>query len=225
MSQAERRVAVVTLEGRGDLPFLPLREVPLVLHVVATLAPLRALGLLDGVVVTADADQVGRARALLAEAASGVVLDAGRWWADIAAGTAGAGPLLLVDPLCPLVPQAFVAELATSAVSATGTAGPAARAAYRPVTDTLKDVVDDRIVGTLDRDGYAVITSPVLLPAGVGPVPSHDYGALVARLRERGPVELVEAPSLGRRVGDAASVLLLECADDLAHEAAGVTDR
>jgi hypothetical protein len=45
--------------------------------------------------------------------------------------------------------------------------------------------------------------------------------ALVAWLRERGPVELVTAPSLARRVDDASAVNLLECVDELRRQVTG----
>jgi hypothetical protein len=54
-----------------------------------------------------------------------------------------------------------------------------------------------------------------------------DFARLAAWLRARGPVELVRAPSLARRVDDASAVNLLECVDELARRVRrepGLTD-
>ena len=84
----------------------------------------------------------------------------------------------------------------------------------RPVTDTVK-VVDDGVVGeTLDRDRLVTIVSPVVLPpavvAALDGLPTTDFVALVAGLRRRYPVELVEAPATARRVGSEEDLRVLE---------------
>jgi hypothetical protein len=91
------------------------------------------------------------------------------------------------------------------------------------VTDTVKTVVDERIHGTIDREGLAALIAPVLVAAPVlhGAVvagdepPLADFGELLGWLRARGPVELVKGPSLARRVDDASAVNLLECVDEV----------
>lgn len=119
----------------------------------------------------------------------------------------GPGAVLLHDPLCPLVGVGVLAE-----VLERGLAGDRAVVACRPVTDTLKRVVDGRIEGTVDRDALAVAASPVFVPASrPGPVPMGDIAATVAWLRSWGPVELWTAPASARRVDDAAAVTVLAC--------------
>jgi hypothetical protein len=93
--------------------------------------------------------------------------------------------------------------------------------AIRPVTDTIKTVIDERIVDTLDRDRFGIVASPVVFDhdgEGDRPVPTEDFAALAGWLRERGPVRLRTAPPLGRRVDDCSAVNLLECMDEMAHE-------
>lgn len=118
-------------------------------------------------------------------------------------------PLVLHDPLCPMTPPDFIAACVERAVEhACVVVG------VRPVTDTVK-VVDDGVVGeTLDRGRLVAVASPVVLPAEVvaalGGLPSTDFVALVAALRRRYPVELVEAPASARRVGSEEDVRVLE---------------
>jgi len=56
--------------------------------------------------------------------------------------------------------------------------------------------------------------SPVVLPASVvaalGELPSTDFVELVAHLRRRYPVELVEAPPAARRIGSVEDLRVLE---------------
>jgi len=84
----------------------------------------------------------------------------------------------------------------------------------RPVTDTVK-VVEDGVVGaTVDRDGLVAVASPVVLPPAVlealDEPPATDFLALVAALRRRFPVELVEAPPAARRIGSVEDLRVLE---------------
>ena len=141
------------------------------------------------------------------------IVVAEEWWAAVRAtpGTA----LLLHDALCPLASSEFLADVARRTREQISMVG------YRPVTDTVKTAVDGAIQGTIDREGLAAITTPVLLAAAVlgdGEPPISDVVALVAWLRERGTVELVTAPSLARRVDDASAVNLLECVDELSRQ-------
>ena len=57
---------------------------------------------------------------------------------------------------------------------------------------------------------------PALLGDGGAP-PVDDFATLVTWLRDRGEVELVRAPSLGRRVEHARAVHLLEHVDEVGH--------
>ena len=197
-------VGVVPLEGRGDLPFVTLHGEPLLLHAVRAV-----LGAgLGAVVVTGEADQRTRARELLAAAAGVEVVAPSHWWADVS----GHQSVLLADPLCPLVPSSFLAEVLAAATGEEAVAG------YRPVTDTVKTVVDDHVEGTLDRATLAVVTSPVVMPGAAvsaEPPPVRDVGRLAAWLRGRTGLMLVEAPPLARRVGDEAAVRVLECLEEL----------
>ena len=129
------------------------------------------------------------------------------WWA--AAGTERA--LLVHDALCPLASAEFLTSMA-------GHSGPGSVVAFRPVTDTVKTAVDGAIQGTIDRESLAAVTSPVLVAAAAldGEPPLGDFARLVGWLRERGPVELVVAPAIARRVDDASAVNLLESIDELA---------
>jgi 2-C-methyl-D-erythritol 4-phosphate cytidylyltransferase len=58
----------------------------------------------------------------------------------------------------------------------------------------------------------------VVLPpdvvAALDGLPSYDFVELVAALRRRFPVELVEAPPAARRVGSTDDVLVLEALTD-----------
>jgi len=118
-------------------------------------------------------------------------------------------PFVLHDPLCPMTPPAFVAACVARAVDRGCVV-----VGVRPVTDTVK-VVEDGLVGaTLDRDGLVAVASPVVLPtevvASLDGLPATDFVALVAELRRRYPVELVEAPPEARRVGSEDDVRVLE---------------
>lgn len=204
-------VGMVPLEDRGDLPLVELHGEPMFLH------PVRALhgaAQVRRVVVTCAPGDVSRVERLVARrrlAADVVPHD--RWWSTPTAGAA----LVLCDPLCPLVPSTFVDRVVETALDG-------AAAGYRPVTDTVKTVVDERIAGTLDRDRLAVVASPVVVPAGLAGQrpPVHDFALLATWLRERGSLTLVKAPSMARRVGDESAVRVLECVDELGrrvHEA------
>lgn len=215
-------VAVVPLEGRGALPFVDLHGEALFLHAVRALLDLASV---EGrVVVTVDPDQRAGSRAALErhelDADLAVAQD---WWRS--KERSGAATVLVHDPLCPLVPTAFLDRCLQSARSGPtvpgrtdGGASSGAVVAYRPVTDTIKTVVASQITGTLDRDLFGIVTSPVVFsPTAAGLPPTRDFGELATWVRERGPVDLVKAPSLGRRVDDASAVNLLECIDELAR--------
>jgi 2-C-methyl-D-erythritol 4-phosphate cytidylyltransferase len=125
--------------------------------------------------------------------------------------------LVLHDPLCALTPVDFLADLVDrSAASAAVVVG------HRPVTDTVKEAGTGQLGATVDRSELVEVTSPVVLPAAVVEAlddgdlealvrgPAADFATIVDRLARRWPVELVEAPALGRRVRGADDLGLLE---------------
>jgi 2-C-methyl-D-erythritol 4-phosphate cytidylyltransferase len=194
-------VAVV-VAGRGDLAFATLHGEPLLAHALRT----ASAAVTAEVVVVVD-DATRRAAQDVAPAVASMTVE--EWWASRTA------PAELVhDALCPLAPASLLAEVAVAAGR-----GPAV-AAYRPVTDTVKTARDDRIEGTIDRDGLGIVVAPVLVPLEVGadgPAPPLDLARLVDWLRARTTVDLVRSPSLARRVHDLGSVALLECVDEMAR--------
>jgi 2-C-methyl-D-erythritol 4-phosphate cytidylyltransferase len=133
-------------------------------------------------------------------------VDAGTPWESL---VESGEPLVLHDPLCPMTPPAFLARCVEQSVEQACVV-----VGVRPVTDTVK-VVDAGLVGeTVDRDGLVSVASPIVLPPAVvgslDGLPSHDFVALVAELRQRYPVRLVEAPPEARRVGSEDDVRVLE---------------
>jgi hypothetical protein len=198
---------VVVAAARGGLPFEQLHGEPLLAHSLRTAAEVCS----GPVLVLVDADHdASRLRRLADRARVDIEsCEPAAWWA----GCRGAA--LLLDVLCPLLPVAFVSEVAERARRSPGIA----LVGFRPVTDTVKEVVGGKIMGTIDREGLGIVTSPVVVPVAAlgGPPPPLDAAGLVGWLRDRVPVELVRAPSRGRRVEDVASVQLLECVDEIAR--------
>jgi 2-C-methyl-D-erythritol 4-phosphate cytidylyltransferase len=139
--------------------------------------------------------------------AAGVTpIDSGTpWEALVEAGE----PFVLHDALCPMTPPAFIASCVSRALEhACVVVG------VRPVTDTVKVVVDGLVGETVDRASLVAVASPVVLPpdvvAALDGLPSYDFVELVTALRTRFPVELVDAPPAGRRVGSVDDVGVLE---------------
>ena len=206
-------VGVVPLEGRGDLPLVDLHGEPVFVHAVRALADADGI---DRVVVTTSAAHLATVRRMVLRTRAHVeVAEGPGWWP----GAAAHARIVIADPLCPLLPPGFVTQLLAE--------GPAAGAQARdpPGTDKGKTVVEQQIVGTIDRDALAIVASPVVLPghlvAGDTP-PVHDFALLAAWLRKRGGLELRKAPSMARRVGDESALRVLECLDELGrrvHEA------
>lgn len=131
-------------------------------------------------------------------------------WSAIAEAVEESGaPVVLHDSLCPMTPPAFIAECAARAY-----ASKVVVVGVRPVTDTVKTVVDRMVVDTVDREGLRTVCSPVVLPAAVAAslpaLPSVHLDVLVAMLREHFPVALVPAPAQARRVASADDVRILE---------------
>lgn len=201
------------LAGRSELAFHQLHREPLYAHA------LRALDVAVGdVEVLVDPADAARVREDARRWGVGVdVLAPDSWWRQV---VSEGRPLLVHDALCPLVTADFLATVVRRAADRPGYGV----AAVRTVTDTLKAVVDGRITETIDRDALVTVTSPVLVPeaalTGAGdrePMPVDDGAALVGWLRRRVEVDLVRAPSLGRRIEDARAVRLLESLDEVGH--------
>jgi len=212
MSSATGRARALLVVSEGpELAFQELYGVPLYSHALRAL--IEAAG---PVLVAVDDSDLRRVRA-----------EVERWQlpADVltleacwpAVGESPGGALLVHDALCPLVTSEFL----TSMVRRSWEQPTVSFVAVRAVTDTLKAVVDGHIQKTIDRDGLATVTSPLVVPnevlgesAGKRP-PLADFVAMVDWLRDRGEVQLVRAPSLGRRVENARSIHLLECMDEV----------
>jgi 2-C-methyl-D-erythritol 4-phosphate cytidylyltransferase len=120
--------------------------------------------------------------------------------------------VLVHDPCCPLVPPPHLAEVLAHARQAPSEVV----VSTRPMTDTVKSVVDGFVRATVDRDHLRVLSSPVTLPVGLlGGLPDlariADLEGLLDALRAWGaPVRWVTAPPGGRRIGSAADVAVLE---------------
>ena len=207
--------AVLAMTGRAALPFSLLHRQPLYLHALRSLAASGG----STVVVAVDPADHDRVRREVRRAGLTASVRVGAdWWPAVQAPGAG---LVVHDPLCPLVSADFVRDVRRRA----GAQPDTSFLAYRPVTDTVKTVVDDQIQGTIDREALAALVSPAVVSpslvaasVAVGEQPPvDDFARLAAWLRERGRVELVRAPSLARRVDDASAVNLLECVDELAR--------
>ncbi|MCD4533809.1 2-C-methyl-D-erythritol 4-phosphate cytidylyltransferase [Nocardioides sp. cx-169] len=204
--------AVLPLVGRGDVPFALLHRRPLHVHAVRALVELGS----HAISVLVEPHQRERVRHEVSRAAPMArVLEVDEWWKEVVAAPTG---LLVHDPLCPLASAGFLASVADEAAR-TGISA----VAFRPVTDTVKTVVEDRIQGTIDREGLAGLIAPAVVAQGVvesadGPPPLGDFGELVAWMRARGDVSLVKGPSLARRVDDTSAVNLLECVDELRRQ-------
>lgn len=128
------------------------------------------------------------------------------WEAFVDAGR----DVVLHDALCPMTSPAFItACLDLARASGSVVVG------VRPVTDTVKVVVGDRVGDTLDRESLVVVTSPLVIPANVvaqlAVRPSDDLARAVADLAAAGhAVQTLGAPAEGRRVSSVEEVRLLE---------------
>ncbi len=205
---------LLVLADRGTLPFEALHGEPLYLHALRALVeafPTEAT-------VSVDVDHELRVRAEVDAVGLPARVVAGHtWWAE--SKKLRARDLLVHDALCPLTSVQFLRDVRERAVGRPGRSF----ISFRPVTDTLKTVVNERIHDTIDREGLAVLSSPALVSASaLGRAfeancrpPLSDFTELVAWLRTMGEIELVKAPSLARRVDDPSSVNLLECLDEV----------
>jgi 2-C-methyl-D-erythritol 4-phosphate cytidylyltransferase len=206
------RHALLVLGGRSELAFRELHGEPVYAHALRAMT--EAAGPLLVEVDAADLDRVRE--------------DVRRWrlpatpllreecWEEVRLSPDRG--LVAHDAMCPLVTTAFLRSVLEQADARPDTA----LVAFRPVTDTLKAVVDGRIQQTIDRNALAAVTSPAVVPSRVlteatAMPPVDDFSVLVSWLRERGEVELVRAPSLGRRVEHARAIHLLEQLDQVGH--------
>lgn len=118
-------------------------------------------------------------------------------------------PVVLHDALCPMTPADFIASCVRRSLD-----DDAVVVATRPVTDTIKQVVDGMVGETVDRSELVSVVSPVVLPPSVVAALDHEPGsdlvALVAELARSHRVIQVEAPASARRVSSAAEIALLE---------------
>jgi 2-C-methyl-D-erythritol 4-phosphate cytidylyltransferase len=127
------------------------------------------------------------------------------------------GGLVLHDPRCPLLPAEAISHCLQALAAADGGT---AVIGVRPVTDTLKEVVDGAVVNTIDRDTLAALASPVVVGPGLldelgRRLPAAgdlaDLGTVVEVLTGLGTVLPVQVPSSARRVTDQLDIELLEC--------------
>ncbi len=212
-SGRRRRVSVdgtpavaVLMAHRGSLARAPLHRRPLFAHAVEAASAIGPVTLL--------VDDEERVPPATSELPPGTAVRTARaWWGSLDGRAA-----LLHDALCPLTPAAALVAVADRHRADPG----ASYAGFRPVTDTVKTVERDRIVGTVDRDRLAIVASPVvvasaLVEAHPEPPPLTDLAHLVAWIRARGRLELVRVPSMARRVEDEAAVHVLECVDEMSH--------
>ncbi len=109
-------------------------------------------------------------------------------------------PFVLHDSLCPMTPPDFIAECVLAAVRSDHVV-----VGVRPVTDTVKRVVDGHLRETVDREDLLIVASPVVLPASavaaVDGLASWDFAELVTALAASFTVDFRQAPPAGRRVG------------------------
>ena len=203
-------VGLVPLAGREPLAMRPLNGVPLLVHAV------RALRAVTGSATTVLAGDVGSAMAVLARFDLDDV-DVSRYEElGHRLDRSGGMSLLVHDPLCPLLDRREVA-----AVAKLGAGGVVA--GVLQLTDTVKHVRRTAgrtvVVGTVDRSRLRSVSSPVSIPVQAVPELRRrlgdrawldDLGAVVRALRPFTPVSLVDMPSIGRRVDDEGSLLLVE---------------
>lgn len=149
------------------------------------------------------------------------LIDTGTPWEELAAA---GEPVVLHDALCPMTPPDFIATCVRRAVERACVV-----VGVRPVTDTVKEVLGGVVGATVDRGSLVSVASPVVLPPGVvaalDGLVSYDAVELVADLRSRFPVELVEAPPAARRVGSADDLVVLEALTGAGSPAPGPRGR
>ena len=217
-------VPVLPATGPDGVPVAAARlhDRPLFAHATRTLRDAVAAPVVVGAPAAARA---GVHRALLAERSGEVpVLPAGDGLGEVlvlALAEPGTYEGVLVhDPRCPLTPASCLQD----AVAAWSARPDAVVVAAQVMSDTVKELVDGLVQATVDRDQLRVVASPLVLPRALLQR-LHDRGLLagcadvddlVQLVRAEGaPLVWTPAPALARRVGDAASVALLECLTEL----------
>lgn len=140
------------------------------------------------------------------EGADVEIVDHGVPWGNVVAhGT----PVVLHDPLCPMTPPDWIAAcVAASLESGAVVAG------VRPVTDTVKQVVEAEVGATVDRHGLVGVCSPIVVPTAVVAefaegLPTTDFVRLTALLRQRHDTRTLRAPAAARRVASAEDLRVL----------------
>lgn len=125
---------------------------------------------------------------------------------------AGADLIVVHDPLCPLLAPADLRSCVAALRSGEVVVG------IRPVTDSLKGVVDGWLCSTVERDTMAVLASPVVFAADVvAPLARvlptvgqlSDLVAVVGALGPLRRLRSVTVPSAGRRITDADDLAVL----------------
>lgn len=139
------------------------------------------------------------------EAADITVVDPRTEWATIVATDL---PLVIHDPLCPLTPSSFLREAVEVALETDEVV-----VGVRPVTDTIKVDLGERLGETIDRSTLREVTSPLVLPArvvaGLTEMPTGDLTSVLT-LVSAGGVRELEAPPLARRIRATEDIPLLE---------------
>lgn len=214
-------LALVAVRSADLVAFSTLRRQPLLVHATRAVADLVAT---TAIVTEVDPARVKRVlgssllRAVVVldptDSADLVALDALQ---------AGADVTLIHDPQCPLVSSRDLQRVINL------TAG-APQVGVRPVTDTIKSVVEIgdklQVSATVDRDAHRVVCAPLALPRSHTAELRSALGAswalrplaeLVGWLREHASVDLVDIAAAGLRVEDEDGLWLLECVDDVRH--------
>lgn len=136
---------------------------------------------------------------------------------------ATADVVVVHDPLCPVVPAAFISGLVHQlSQPPVGTRPASTLVAVRPVVDTLKQVdAAGVVVGTLDRETVRLVLSPVVTSGQrLVDIPEltaalTDPALLVRALQVSGDVQFVVAPESARRAGSRAALLCLGNSEEL----------
>jgi 2-C-methyl-D-erythritol 4-phosphate cytidylyltransferase len=118
---------------------------------------------------------------------------------DVVAEVEGDG-WVVVDERCPGLDSATLRGLLEEARDGRPRLG------VRPVTDTVKQVRDGVVTGTVDRAGLVQVASPLVVPAAPGEPVGDSLVAMAAAL---GDVLRVEVPALARRLADLDELRLL----------------
>ena len=118
---------------------------------------------------------------------------------DVVAEVSGDG-WVVVDERCPGLDRATLRGLLEEARDGR------ARVGVRPVTDTVKEVRDGAVTGTVDRTGLVQVASPLVVPAAYGEPVGDSLVAMAAGLDH---VLHVEVPAHARRLADVEELRLL----------------